>query len=92
LALREKICDISPFGAARARFDAQGKRLRVLLPNYLRELTVFGAEAQQLFCESFHVTVKFKRKRRKTAAFSASAGLPAVARRLRRAPLPGVLF
>jgi hypothetical protein len=23
LALREKICDISPFGAASARFDAQ---------------------------------------------------------------------
>ena len=28
----------------------------------LRELTVFGAEARQLFCESFHVSVKFPRE------------------------------
>jgi len=48
----------------------------VLLPNDLRELNVFGAEAQQLFCESFHVTVKFKRERRKTVGFPALAGLP----------------
>jgi hypothetical protein len=43
---------------------------------------VFGAEAQQLFCESFHVAVKFKRERRKSVAFPASAGPPSSARRL----------
>jgi hypothetical protein len=46
---------------------------------------VFGAEAQQLFCESFHVAVKFKRKSRKFADFSAPAGLTTGARRALRA-------
>jgi len=71
----------------RARaFDAQGEGLRVSLPNNLRELTVFGAEAQQLFCESFHVAVKFKRKRRKSVGFPAPAGLPRTADALVSAP------
>src|SRR6476469_8579155 len=61
--------------------DAQDNGLRVSLPNGLRELTVFGAEAQHLFCESFHVAVKFKRKSRKLIAFPAGAGVPAAAER-----------
>ncbi len=51
----------------------------------LRELTVFGAEARQLFCERFHVTVNFKRETTSNCRFPGAAGAPPDTHSLTRA-------
>src|SRR4051812_11765326 len=59
LALREKICDISPYGAARTLVAQAHACEEWHRRTSLRELTRFSADAQQLFCERFHLAVKF---------------------------------